>query len=43
MKKSLAASAAPVSDGAGAAAVHVDESSPLPQKKVQHDEAGGCK
>jgi hypothetical protein len=43
MKKSLAASAAPASDGAGAAAVDVDESAPPPQKKAQHDEAGGSK
>jgi hypothetical protein len=43
MKKSLAPSAAPASDGAGAAAVDVDKSAPPPQKKARHDEAGGSK
>ena len=43
MKKSLAASAAPTSESAGAAAVDVDESVPLPQKRARHDEAGGSK
>ena len=44
MKKSLAApSAAPASDGAGAAAVDVDDSAPPAQKKARHDEADGSK
>ena len=43
MKKSLAASAAPASDGAGAAAVDIDESAPPLLKKARHDEAGGSK
>ena len=43
MKKSLAPSAAPASDGAGAAAVDVDESAPPAQKKARLDEAGGSK
>ena len=43
MKKSLAPSAAPASDGAGAAAVDVDESAPPAQKKARHDEADGSK
>ena len=43
MKKSLAASTGPASDGAGAAAVDVDESAPPPQKKVRHDEPDGSK
>ena len=43
MKKSLAPSASAASDGAGAAAVDVDEPPLLPQKKAQHDEAGGSK
>ena len=43
MKKSLAPSAAPASDGAGAAAVDVDEAAPPAQKIARHDEAGGSK
>jgi hypothetical protein len=43
MKKSLAPSAAPASDSAGAAAVDANESVPPPQKKARHDEPGGCK
>jgi hypothetical protein len=43
MKKSLAASAAPASDGAGAADGEDGDSSLPPQKKAQHDEAGGSK
>ena len=43
MKKSLAPSAAPASDGAGAAAVDVDKSAPPPQKKARHEEGGGSK
>ena len=43
MKKSLAPSAAPASDGAGAVEGK-DGDSPLPpQKKARHDEAGGSK
>ena len=41
MKKSLAPSAAPASVGAGAAAVDIDESTPPPQNKARHEEAGG--
>jgi hypothetical protein len=43
MNKSLAPSAAPASDGAGAAAVDANESSSPPQKKAQHDEADDFK
>ena len=43
MKKSLARSTAPASDGAGAAAVDVDESAPPLHKKARLDEAGGSK
>ena len=43
MNKSLAPSAATASDGAGAAAVNVNESALPPQKKARHDEAGGSK
>jgi hypothetical protein len=43
MKKSLAPSAAPASDGACAAAVDVDEPAPPAQKKARHDEAGSSK
>ena len=43
MKKSLAASAAPASGSAGAAEGDDGDSSPLPQKEAQHDEAGGSK
>ena len=43
MKKSLVPSAAPVSDGAGAAAVDANDSSPPVQKKAQHDEADDFK
>ena len=43
MNKSLAPSTAPASDSAGAGAVDVDESAPLAQKNVRHDEAGGSK
>jgi hypothetical protein len=38
MKKSLAPSAVPASDGAGAAAVDVDESAPLPQEDHIHED-----
>ena len=41
MKKSLAPSAAPASDGA--ASVDVNEPGLPPQKKARHDEAGGSK
>jgi hypothetical protein len=40
MKKPLAPSTAPASDGVCAAAVDVDESAPPAQKKARHDEAG---
>jgi hypothetical protein len=43
MNKSLAPSAAPASDSAGAAAGNVDDSFLPPQKKAQHEEAGGSK
>ena len=43
MKKSLAPSAAPASDGAGAADGNDDDSSLPSQKKARHDEAGGSK
>ena len=43
MNKSLAPSAAPASDSAGAAAVDVNEFVTAPQKKGQHEEASGSK
>jgi hypothetical protein len=43
MKKSLAPSAAPASDGAGAAEGGDGDSAPPAQKNVRHDEAGGSK
>ena len=41
MKKSLAPSTAPASDGAGAAEGGDSDPSPPTQKKAQHDEASG--
>jgi hypothetical protein len=43
MKKSLAPSAAPASDGAGAAEGDDGDSPLLPQKEAQHDETAGSK
>jgi hypothetical protein len=43
MSKSLAPSAAPASDSAGAAAGNANESAPPPQKKARLDEAGSSK
>ena len=43
MNKSLAPSAAPASDTAGAAANEGGESAPTPQTEARHDEASGSK
>ena len=43
MKKSLAPSAAPASDGVCSAEGADGETTPPPQKKARHDEAGGSK